>query len=73
MNTGTIQYINHTPGSGLATVVILTDGGDIESVHADAGPLFRALDASGARIGTRISYTVTDWGTMEGFDIEEAL
>lgn len=68
---GTIQHIDHTPGSGLATVVILTDDGDIESVHADAGPLFRALSASRASLGTRIGYDTTDYGTMSAFTVED--
>jgi len=61
---GTIQQIDYTRGSGLATVIILTDGGDIEAVHADAGALFRALEASGAYPGVSISYATNNLGLM---------
>jgi len=71
MTTGTIQYINWTRGSGLATVTVLSDEGDVAMVHVDAGPFFRALNASGAKLGTRISYDVTDCGTMSHFQVED--
>jgi hypothetical protein len=70
-NSGTIQEIDYTPGSGIVSIVVLTRSGDIETVRADAGPFFRALDASGTRIGSVISYEMTDYGTMSHFTLED--
>jgi len=68
---GTIQTVNWTQGSGIATVEILTDYGDIVTIPVEASPFFRALTASGAKNGSRISYEVTDYGTMSHFQVED--
>ena len=68
--TATIQSIDHTPGSGLATLICLDESGDIVRLHADAGPLFRAFSA--ARVnpsGTRIAYTLTDFSTIDTLEV----
>ena len=67
--TATIQHVEWTRGSGLATLVVLDSCGDILHLHADAGPLSRALDASGATTGTVIDYDLTDYGTLAAFNL----
>jgi hypothetical protein len=64
---GTIQGIDHAQGSGLATVILLNESGDVSLVHADAGPIFRAIAASGLREGDELEYETSDLGTMVGF------
>ena len=69
-NAGTIKGVCHTPMSGIAELIVVTDDGKTQNLVCDAGPLFRALRASGAKPGTRITWEMTDWGTMAGFDVE---
>ena len=64
---GTIQCIDYSKGSGIATLVLLDQSGDICRVHCDAGPLFRSIEASGANLGTLINYSTGDIGLMAGF------
>ena len=80
-NTGTIQGVDHTPGSGIATLVLLDDDGNIVRVHSDAGPLFRSLDRAFAEphrpigtgcslsVGNRIYYETDDLGVITDFDV----
>ena len=67
--TGTFRGIDYTRGSGLATLFLVDDAGDVNVVHADAGPLFRAIGASGLRPGDEIEYETDDLGTMAGFTV----
>ena len=70
-NVGTIVGVEHTPMSGMATLVVATTEGRVERLACDAGPLFRSLRDSGAGPGTVITWEMTDFGTMAGFDVVE--
>lgn len=67
---GIIYAVEHTPGSGIATVV-LEDGDGIRRVHVDAGPFFRAVAEIGAVFGSEITYELTPYGTMSSFSIQK--
>ena len=67
--TGKIQGINYMQGSGIATVILLDETDEICLVHADAGPLFRSIAASGLRKGDEIDFTLSNFGTMVGFTV----
>ncbi len=67
---GTILGVQHTPMSGLATMIM-----DCGAYHCDAGPLFRSLHSAFGEqgpIGKAISFSVDAMGGMCGFDpVEE--
>ena len=66
---GTVQSVIHSPGSGIATLVVVDQFGDICHVHADAGPLFQAMVESELHEGDEIEFTTTVIGTMAEFAI----
>ena len=50
---GTVRGYNHTPGSGLATLVVDLDDGGIELIHGDHSPISHIAEdfPPGAAIG----------------------
>lgn len=64
--TGIFEGIEYTMGSGLMQVCIRRDGDGVrEWIPAEAGPTFRALDASGIQRGDRIVYEAAEYGLLE--------
>jgi len=69
--TGTIQHVHLQRGSGIATVTLLDDTGDIVTVHVDASPFIRASYDAKITLGSRINYEVDDCGVMTSFQLED--
>lgn len=64
---GTVQNVEHQPGSGIAQVIVLDEDGTVSRLACDAGPLLR----SPIKVGMTIDYEMSDYGTMESFEIVE--
>jgi len=70
--TGTIQHVRmHRNASGIATVLILNEVGDVECVHADAQAIMRTFATSGFVVGAKIRYSVDPTGVMTSFTRED--
>lgn len=70
MNTAKFLGVIVYPGSGICTMQLeLQPNKQLVRIPADASPTMRALRDSGLKVGQTIEYTVTDWGTMEGFNV----
>ena len=68
---GEIIGVRHTRGSGMATLLVSTSD-HLYFLHADAGPLFRQLNAAfGGQppVGRNISCVTTEHGTLAGFTV----
>ena len=68
---GTIQHVHLQRGSGIATVILLDETGDVVSVHAEAGPFMRAYSSAGIAMGSKINYEVDEYGVMTSFQLED--
>ena len=80
---GTILGFSGSWGSGMGFLQVKMKDGSVKSIPCDNAPTVRALeDAFGdtigeghtvkskpAFVGKKIKFLMSDWGTMEGFDI----
>jgi hypothetical protein len=69
--TGTIQHVHLKRGSGIATIILLDETGDVTTVHADAGPFIRSSYEARITVGSTINYEVDDCGVMTSFKLED--
>lgn len=70
----TITRVAHSMGSGIATVYLRDDDDNEIPVHVEAGSFFRAiqdLPGDAPIIGRRVTYSMTDFGTMSAFSLED--
>lgn len=69
--SGKIDGLDHTTGSGIVTIRILSRDGDFINIHADAGPFFRNVPVSKVRIGAPIHGEADDMGLASWIKFEE--
>lgn len=83
LQKGTILDFSGSWGSGMGFLKVKLQNGTIKSIPCDNAETVRSLEAAfgdtiseghtvkkkGAYVGKKISFAMTDWGTMEGFNV----
>ena len=83
MEKGTILGFSGSWGSGLGYLKIKMKDGTIKNIPCDNAQTVRSLESAfgdtigeghtvkkkGAYVGKKISFSMSSWGTMEGFNI----